>query len=93
MTFRFVLEAAAMTLVFTRGTIFTRVREAGPGLWRELAKCPLCAGVWVGAGWTVFRAWSAPASTLERAADALAAGALTGVLALFLVLLWGVLER
>lgn len=74
-----VVQAAAITLVFTRGSIFDRVRNAGPALWRELAGCPLCAGVWIGAGWHVLWERGEPLST---AGQALAAGALAGVLAL-----------
>lgn len=43
-----VLESAAITLVFTRGSIFARVRSVGPAWWRELASCAMCSGFWVG---------------------------------------------
>lgn len=48
-----VLEAAAITVVLTQGTIFRPLRERGPRLWRELVSCPLCLGWWIGAfaGW------------------------------------------
>lgn len=83
MIWRFVLEAAAITLVFTRGTIFKRLRESGPDLWRAFAGCPLCVGVWVGAGWFAFRAGAELADTpvAIAAADILASGAMTGVVA------------
>lgn len=45
--------SAAISLVFVRGSIFSRIRTAGPDLWKEFATCPLCVGVWVGAGATV----------------------------------------
>lgn len=44
-----VLEAAAVTVVVTQGTIFRPLRERGPKLWRELVNCPLCLGWWIGA--------------------------------------------
>jgi hypothetical protein len=47
-----VLFSAAITVVFTRGTIFNALRTHGPDLWRELVTCSLCSGVWVGAGVT-----------------------------------------
>jgi hypothetical protein len=43
-----VLFSAAITMVFTRGTIFDFARARGPTLWRDLAGCPLCSGVWIG---------------------------------------------
>ena len=91
MIWRYVLEAAAITLVFTRGTIFKRLREHGPALWQELAKCSLCVGVWVGAAWHVLRA-RPEALTVVTAADALASGAATGVAALLVSLTVSVLD-
>jgi hypothetical protein len=44
-----VATAAAITLVFVRGSIFEPLRSRGPALWRELASCALCSGFWVGA--------------------------------------------
>jgi len=35
--------------VWSRGSIFRPLRERGPGWWRALADCPLCAGWWIGA--------------------------------------------
>lgn len=45
-----ILMASAATVVFTRGKLFQWLRDHGPRLWRELVGCPLCLGVWVGAG-------------------------------------------
>ena len=99
---RYVLEAAAITLVFTKGTIFKAVREHGPKLWQELAACPLCAGVWVGMFWRVLRAraneivgflGNADYASLSFAADVLASGAVTGVVALAGALFLSLLDR
>lgn len=57
MTWLFALQAAAITLIFVRGSIFERVRSRGPALWRELASCALCAGFWVGLGWFALASW------------------------------------
>ena len=91
MSFLIALEAAAITIVFVRGTIFKRVRESGPALWRELASCPLCAGVWIGAGWYALR--GAVPGPFESALTALATGAATGVLALLASLSVAVLDK
>lgn len=93
---RYVLEAVAITLVFTKGGIFKWVRESGPALWRELAACPLCAGVWVGMIWRVLRALPdvhVPLLSLTFAEDVLASGAVTGVAALVLSLFVMLLDR
>lgn len=90
----FVLESAAVTVVFVKGSIFKRLRENGPELWREFAACPLCAGVWIGAGWLLVRRVLAGAALhADAAVDALAAGAITGVLSLGCVLLLAVLDK
>ena len=90
---RYVLEAAAITLVFTKGTIFKAVREHGPKLWQELASCPLCAGVWVGMLWRVLRALPDVHASLPFAEDVLASGAVTGVATLVVALFVSVLDR
>lgn len=41
---------AAITVVFVLGSIFRKIRSAGPTLWQEFASCGLCVGVWVGIG-------------------------------------------
>lgn len=90
----YVLEAAAITFVFTKGTIFKSLREHGPKLWQELASCPLCAGVWIGMLWRVLRTWSeSHGLTVAFAADVLASGAATGVVALVVVLFVALLDR
>lgn len=92
-----VIEAVAITVVFVRGSIFKRLRESGPALWRELASCPLCAGVWIGAGWSILRV--ALVGTLhadawpELAVRALATGTLAGSFALLFVLTLSVLDK
>ena len=90
---RYVLEAVCITLVFTKGMIFKAVREHGPKLWQELAACPLCAGVWVGMLWRVLRALPDVHASLPFAADVLASGAETGVVALVVALFVSVLDR
>lgn len=35
--------------VWSRGSIFKRIRTSGPKLWQDLADCPLCSGFWIGA--------------------------------------------
>ena len=101
------VQAAAITIVFVRGSIFERVRDNGPRLWQELTSCPLCAGVWIGFGWSLlswFRSLGTPASLetlweklrsewLSVALDTLAVGALTGTLALFIEILLNFLVR
>ena len=90
---RYVLEAAAIALVFTKGTIFKRLREQGPKSWQELASCPLCVGVWVGMIWRVLRVWPDAVATPSFAADVLASGAVTGVVALVVALFVALLDR
>lgn len=46
-----VIEAiylVAIAFVWSRGSIFKRLRERGPKLWVALADCPLCSGFWIG---------------------------------------------
>lgn len=57
MTELFALQAAAITLIFVRGSIFERVRTRGPALWRELASCALCSGFWIGLAWFALASW------------------------------------
>lgn len=84
------IQAAAITVVFVRGAIFTRVRTHGPALWRELVTCALCAGWWIGATIGVL----APLSHLFRAVlDVVGAGAITGCGALLFVRLLELLEE
>ena len=91
---RYVLEAACITLVFTKGTIFKTVREHGPKLWQELASCPLCVGVWIGMFWRLLRSVNPEeVRSIALAEDVLASGAVTGVVALTVALFLSVLDR
>jgi hypothetical protein len=51
------LQAAAITLIFVRGSIFEPLRSRGPALWRQLASCALCSGFWVGLTWFLLASW------------------------------------
>jgi hypothetical protein len=51
------LQAAAITLILTRGSIFEPLRSRGPALWRELSSCALCAGFWIGLAWFLLASW------------------------------------
>ncbi len=84
-----VLQAAAITLIFVRGSIFQRLRASGPALWRELASCGLCAGFWVGAMWYALNT----ALSLDNAMQSLGAGALTSAAAILLVRVLDALEK
>jgi hypothetical protein len=53
----FAAQAAAITLIFVRGSIFAGVRERGSKLWRELASCALCSGFWIGLAWFALASW------------------------------------
>lgn len=94
------LEAAAITLVFTRGSLFDGMRSRGPAWWRELARCPLCAGVWVGFGWFVLRKQlemelalaDYPPIAAHLLVAALGNGALAAVVALTVARAWDALE-
>ena len=90
------LAAVAITVVFVRGSIFEPVRTRGPTLWQELAKCPLCAGFWIGAGWRLFWTRAQPlelSALLERVLELVAFGAMTGLVALFASLLVALLDK
>ena len=39
---------AAISFVWSRGTIFRWLRTHGPKPWVALADCPLCSGFWIG---------------------------------------------
>ena len=93
MIWTYALEASAITIVFTKGSIFKRLRENGPALWQEWAGCPLCVGVWVGAAWRYLRdAAIPPFLTMPVAFELLANGAVTGVIALLVALTVSVLD-
>lgn len=95
MLFVLALQAASITVVFVRGSLFERVRSRGPKLWQELSNCALCAGVWIGFGWHLLSRLRAlgdfgalRAELISGAAlDMLATGAISGTLALAIALL------
>ena len=67
-----ILALTCVTIVFTRGTIFKRVR----GVWPVLLGCPLCTGFWIGFGGAFFVG--------SHALQAFFAGAVTSVCSLIL---------
>ena len=85
-------QAAAITLVVTEGSIFTRLRTFGPQLWRQLVSCSLCLGVWVGMALYVLHAlpiwWS-----WRLGVEVLGFGCASGVLAYTGAAVWAVLDR
>lgn len=86
-----VLFSAAITLVFTLGSVFEGVRSRGPDLWKEFAHCPLCVGVWVGSGVSgLAHRWSGLEPSFPMVFTCLALGALTGCAALLFsrVVVW-----
>lgn len=97
--------AVAITVVFTQGSIFQRVRSWGPKLWQELANCSLCAGTWIGMLCTAFAIWPVPTPDYPLVYDArvygvgqlaliiLGNGCITGTLAYMAVKLMGVLNE
>jgi hypothetical protein len=87
-----VLQAVAITLVITEGSVFARLRTFGPALWRQLIACSLCLGVWVG---MVLYEVQQPALVLywREAVDMLGFGCVTGVLALMGAQLIACLDR
>jgi hypothetical protein len=87
-----VLQAAAITLVITEGSIFARLRTFGPALWRQLVACSLCLGVWVGAALYLVQAFTYP-WTWRSAVEVLGFGCVTGVLAFLGAQLIACLDR
>jgi hypothetical protein len=87
-----VLQAAAITLVITEGSIFARLRTFGPALWRQLVACSLCLGVWVGMALRVVQAQDV---VLDRffAVEVLGFGCVIGVLAFMGAQLIACLDR
>jgi hypothetical protein len=91
-----VLQAAAITLVITEGSIFARLRTFGPALWRQLISCSLCLGVWVGAARYVLELESGQfpyPMTFRLAVEVLGFGCVTGVLAFLGAQLIACLDR
>lgn len=90
-----ILQAAAVTLVFTRGSIFEalrgepyRAREAEPRLlrlFRDWASCPLCSGVWIGAAFYAVQTWGS--ARLAHGLQVLGIACIVGVLASLLYML------
>lgn len=94
------IEAAAITVVFVRGSIFEPLRAHGPKLWRELVSCALCSGFWIGAVWRSLALWLDPRISLQSfqgwvfaGSEITVVGALTGVSALLVVQVLDVLDR
>ncbi len=92
-----ILFSAAITVVFTEGSIFKVLREHGPKLWRELVSCALCSGVWIGTAMWLLSAGFPHAGDSQAkalyAVTALGTGCLTGCLALLFVLIWEKLDQ
>ena len=91
MTVWVLLQAVGITIVFVRGSIFKRLRESGPALWREGSSCPLCAGIWIGAAWRTIRL--PEPFRLELALDCLGFGALVGTVSLLVYFIISVLDK
>lgn len=94
---RLLCEGAGVTIVLTQSSLFKRFREAGPKLWRDFSKCPLCIGVWVGMliRWRELHEALGPAGALTLYDWLLALvgfGAATGTLALLVKRLYDYLE-
>lgn len=90
--------SAAISVVFTQGSIFEPLRKHGPKLWRELASCALCSGVWIGSAMFVLLSDFLVLSEFPHAAyklwiareivAMLGAGSLSGCVAVIFVALW-----
>lgn len=84
-----IAQAAGMTVVVTKSSLFRPFREHGPRGWQGFVSCQLCVGVWIGIALTLFKVWVAagwPPNAWEWAVVAVAAlgnGAIAGALALF----------
>ena len=87
-----VLFSAAITVVFTQGTLFHVLRTHGPRLWRELVVCALCSGVWIGASSTVLIHQVPFQASFSVLFQLLGMGSLTGCVAVLFVALWEALD-
>jgi hypothetical protein len=87
-----VLQAVAITLVVTEGSIFARLRTFGPKLWRDLVSCSLCLGTWVGMGLYMVQVFTWP-WTWRASIEVLGFGCVSGVLALMGAQLIACLDR
>jgi hypothetical protein len=85
-----IAQAAAIALVFVQGSLFDPLRERGPELWRQFAKCALCVGFWVGMLWTAVARRDFSLEPLLF--SVFANGALTAAVALSVFRLWEKLE-
>jgi len=95
-TYQVVLFSAAITVVFTQGTIFKFLRR-GPWLWRELASCALCTGVWVGMGMSLLfsgfpHVGGDLLTDLSSLVRLLGVGSVSGCAALLFVAVWEKLD-
>lgn len=81
MSWTVVLQAAAFAVLFTQAKIFEKPRGFGPRLWRELAICALCFGVWTGMMGAALVVYRSRPPLLEGAWYVLSTGALSGCLA------------
>ena len=78
--------------LIAQGSIFDPLRQHGPELWRDLVKCPLCSGVWVG-GLAAVLCLDLYALPLRYAPFlVLGLGSLSGCAALLFVRVWDALE-
>jgi len=96
-TLSIVLFSAAIAVVFTQGEIFKFLRR-GPWIWRELASCALCSGVWLGAGmYLLFYGFPHAGGDLWTIATSVArvlgVGSLSGCVALIFVSIWEKLDE
>lgn len=94
-----VLQATAITLVLTTGSIFDPLRRHGPKLLRELAGCPMCSGVWIGMICAGFAVDQGHLTLVEGAQTiwsvgpyVLGIGCITAICALTLKRVWDLLE-
>ena len=81
-----VVFSAAITVVFTRGSLFERIRlvkierlPRASKLWQDLSSCSLCFGVWVGVGAAL---WQRPDLGFSRIFTVLGVGCVSGCTAL-----------
>jgi len=94
--YQLIAISAAIAVVFTQGEIFKFLRR-GPWLWRELASCALCSGVWVGMAMSLlFYGFPQPGADLWTivavGARVLGLGALSGCAAVLFVAVWEKLD-
>lgn len=81
-----VISLTCIAHVWSRGTLFLRLRTRGPAWWRALADCPLCSGWWIGAAGHV--AYHYPRAV--HPLDVVGVGAVVGTLSLAI---YGLIRR